>query len=525
MSKATEMAKVSAKGGFHLLWGLVVSTVISSIGTIIIATLLIPEDLGLYSIAVNAPNLISNFRDWGVNTAMIKYSAQYNSEGDIAKVKSVFVSGIVFELILGISLTLVSFFLSDFLAVIMQRPTIGPLIQISSLVVLSTALMNAATAAFTGLERMHLNSIMLIIQSVVKTGLVIGLIALGLGTFGAVIGFSSAFMIAGIVGALLTYTVYRSLPKANTGKLELLKTIKTMLRYGFPVSIGTIITGFLTYFYIWVIAFFVTDNALIGNYTIAQNFVVLISFFATPVTTMMFPAFSKLNAEKDGGTLKNVFQYSVKYASLIVLPVTVMVMSLAHPAIGTIFGNKYPDAPLFLALLSIIYLYTAIGNLSLGNLIGGQGYTKFGLKVTLLTIALGFPLSLIFTSQLGIVGLIVASSIVAVPAMLIYLRFAKRKFGVTVDWASSAKIVFSSAAAGLLTFLSVSVMPFSYPIQLLLGVVIFVLSFVAIAILTRTITAADIANVREIVRALGPLRKPLNLIINLLEKIIHLLRL
>ena len=525
MSKATEMAKVSAKGGFHLLWGLVVSTVISSIGTIIIATLLIPEDLGLYSIAVNAPNLISNFRDWGVNTAMIKYSAQYNSEGDIAKVKSVFVSGIVFELILGISLTFVSFFLSDFLAVMMQRPTIGPLIQISSLVVLSTALMNAATAAFTGLERMHLNSIMLIIQSVVKTGLVIGLIALGLGTFGAVIGFSSAFMIAGIVGALLTYTVYRSLPKANTGKLELLKTIKTMLRYGFPVSIGTIITGFLTYFYIWVIAFFVTDNALIGNYTIAQNFVVLISFFATPVTTMMFPAFSKLNAEKDGGTLKNVFQYSVKYASLIVLPVTVMVMSLAHPAIGTIFGNKYPDAPLFLALLSIIYLYTAIGNLSLGNLIGGQGYTKFGLKVTLLTIALGFPLSLIFTSQLGIVGLIVASSIVAVPAMLIYLRFAKRKFGVTVDWASSAKIVFSSAAAGLLTFLSVSVMPFSYPIQLLLGVVIFVLSFVAIAILTKTITAADIANVREIVRALGPLRKPLNLIINLLEKIIHLLRL
>ena len=525
MSKATEMAKVSAKGGFHLLWGLVASTVISSIGTIIIATLLSPSDLGLYSIAVGAPNLIANFRDWGINTAMVKYSAQYNSEGEIAKVKSVFVSGIVFELILGTALTFIAFFLSDFLAVILQRPTIVPLIQISSLIVLSTALMNAATAAFTGLERMHLNSVMLVVQSVVKTGLVIGLVALGLGTYGAVIGFSAALFIAGIVGALLTYSVYRSLPKANTGKLELLKTIKTMLRYGFPVSIGTIITGFLTYFYIWVMAYFVTDNALIGNYSVAQNFVVLITFFATPVTTMLFPAFSKLNAEKDGSTLKNVFQYSVKYASLIVLPVTVMVMALAHPAIGTIFGNKYPDAPMFLALLSIIYLYTAIGNLSLGNLIGGQGYTKFGLKVTLLTVALGFPMSFIFTSQLGIVGLVVASSIVAIPAMLIYLRFAKRKFGVTVDWASSAKIAFSSAAAGLLTYLSVSVLPFSYPIQLLLGVVIFVLSFIAVAILTRTITNADLANIREIVKALGPLRKPLNLIISLLEKIIQILKL
>jgi O-antigen/teichoic acid export membrane protein len=149
MSKATEMAKVSAKGGFHLLWGLVASTVISSIGTIIIATLLSPSDLGLYSIAVGAPNLIANFRDWGINTAMVKYSAQYNSEGEIAKVKSVFVSGIVFELILGTALTFTAFFLSDFLAVILQRPTIVPLIQISSLIVLSTALMNAATAAFT----------------------------------------------------------------------------------------------------------------------------------------------------------------------------------------------------------------------------------------------------------------------------------------------------------------------------------------------------------------------------------------
>jgi hypothetical protein len=126
---------------------------------------------------------------------------------------------------------------------------------------------------------------------------------------------------------------------------------------------------------------------------------------------------------------------------------------------------------------------------------------------------------------LGIVGLILASSIIAIPAILICLRFSKRKFGVTVDWVSSAKIAFSSAAAGLLTYLSVSVIPFSYPIQLLLGVVIFVLSFLLIAILTRTITSVDIANIREIVKALGPLRKPLNLIINILEKVIQLLKL
>ena len=99
-----------------------------------------------------------------------------------------------------------------------------------------------------------------------------------------------------------------------------------MLGYGIPVSIGTILTGLLTVFYSYILAFYVTDNALIGNYNLAINFSILITFFATPVTTMLFPAFSKLDYRKDHDTLKNVFQYSVKYASLIVVPVAALVI-------------------------------------------------------------------------------------------------------------------------------------------------------------------------------------------------------
>ena len=61
--------------------------------------------------------------------------------------------------------------------------------------------------------------------------------------------------------------------------LELTKTIKTMLKYGLPLSIGAILSGFLTQFYSFIMAIFVTDNALIGNYSVALNFVVLNYFF------------------------------------------------------------------------------------------------------------------------------------------------------------------------------------------------------------------------------------------------------
>ena len=149
MSKAADMAKVSARGGFHLLWGLVLSTVISSFGTIIIANLLSPDDMGLYYIALAAPLLIQSFRDWGVGAAMIKYSAQYNSENQIFKVKSIIFSGLVFQTALGLVLTLFTFSISGFLAVsVLDRPGIESLIQISSFIILAGAF--TSTSRSTG---------------------------------------------------------------------------------------------------------------------------------------------------------------------------------------------------------------------------------------------------------------------------------------------------------------------------------------------------------------------------------------
>jgi O-antigen/teichoic acid export membrane protein len=523
MSKATEMARVSAKGGFHLLWGLVLSTVISAVGTIVIARLLGADNMGLYTIALAAPNLIATFRDWGVTTAMIKYSAEYNSEGNVAKIRSVFVSGLAFEIILGIALAALSLVLSQFLADFYGRPAIVQLIQIASLFILTGALVTTATAAFTGMEKMHLNSVMLIVQSIIKTALTIVFVVLGFGTLGAVIGFSVGVLFAGLVGVLLMYTMYRSLPKLENGKIEFLKTIKTMLVYGLPLSIGAILTGFLTQFYSFIMAFFVTDNSLIGNYSVAVNFVVLITFFATPVTTMLFPAFSKLDAQKEKDTLKNVFQYSVKYAALIVMPIATLVMALAQPAISTIFADKYVQAPLYLALLSISYLFSALGSLSTGNLLNGQGYTKYNLKLGLLIVAIGFPLSYVLVSQFGIIGLIATTTIVGLPSLFLSLRFIKKKFDVSLDWGSSAKITFSSGLTGLITYFVVSVLPFSSPILLILGVVVFAAVFVLLSALTKTLSKSDLSNVRGIANSMGPLRKPLSLVIDLIEKLMIVL--
>jgi len=93
VSEAISMARVSVKGGFNLFYGLILSTIISALGIIFLARLLSPSEIGILAIAVVAPNLFAILRDWGINSAMIKYTTKYNLENETANVKSIFASG------------------------------------------------------------------------------------------------------------------------------------------------------------------------------------------------------------------------------------------------------------------------------------------------------------------------------------------------------------------------------------------------------------------------------------------------
>jgi lipopolysaccharide exporter len=453
---------------------------------------------------------------------MVRYTAQYNAEDKAANIRSIFSSGIFFETVLGLVLAAVAFLLSDFLASLYSLPNIATLIKIASFTILTTALLSTAHAAFVGMEKMELNSIVLIVQAIIKTTVVPALVIFGLGPLGAVIGFTIAALIAGLIALLLMWWLYKNLPKPTNNTLEMRTTIKTMFKYGLPLSIATIIATFQTQFYSFILPIFVAPD-LIGNYGIATTFVVLIAFFATPVSTMLFPAFSKLDPKKDYATLKNVFQFSIKYASLLVVPVAAIVMALAKPGVSILFPN-FSAAPLFLGLLAINYLYVVFGNLSVTNFINSQGQTTFNLKLALITFGIGFPLSIVLISRFGILGLIVTTLTATIPSLIVALRWLRKQYDLTVDWASSARILLSGLTASAITYALVTLLAFSNLIALVVGAVVFLFIFLDAIILTGAITRSDIYTIRETMTLLGPLQRLTNPILNIIEKLMTTLR-
>ncbi len=119
--------------------------------------------------------------------------------------------------------------------------------------------MNTATAAFTGVEKMHLNSIMVVSQSIIKTVLAPALVLVGLSLYGAVMGYTVAYLITALIGIFLVWTIYKSLPGLAANKIDVVNNMKVLLRFGLPLSFGDIIGGFLIQFYAFLLAIYVAQ--------------------------------------------------------------------------------------------------------------------------------------------------------------------------------------------------------------------------------------------------------------------------
>lgn len=200
-------------------------------------------------------------------------------------------------------------------------------------------------------------------------------------------------------------------------------------------------------------------------------------------------------------------------------------MCLSAPAVSTIFNNNYALAPLFLTLLAIQYTYTAAGSLSAANLINGQGQTTYILYLTALTAAIGFPTGYILIMNYGVMGLIITTLTANIPSLILSVRFVRKRYGVTIDWNSSTRILLSSALTAALTYLLISQLNFASWIRLIIGVAVFTLIIIPTIILTRAINLQDINNIRSMLSTLGPISSILNHILNLFEKAMNKLKL
>jgi O-antigen/teichoic acid export membrane protein len=536
MDKALELGKSSATGSFHLLIGVVGSTVIMAVGTLILAGLLQVNELGLYGIAFIPSSIINYFRDWGVNSALTQQIASLRAAGKDSEIHDVIVSGVIFEIISGVILSLVCFAVAEPLALILSPSNAASLsvyISIMSLSVFAGAILAAAGGIFVGFERMKLNSLTQILQAIVKTALGPFLIVLGFGVLGAVYAAMGSILAGGVVAILLVYfSLFRPLRKCKVGKCDVKRTLTPMLKYGLPLTVSNIVIGVLPQVFAFTMAVY-AGTWMMGNYYAAAYFSVLLSFISFPVATALFPVFSKLNPEKEPELVKTVFASSVKYTAVLLVPATMILITLSTPLINTLFPQngilaslfvvnaapKFPYAPLFLALSSIVNLLVLVGNISLGTFQTGIRKTNQVMKQSILSLAVGLPLAYLIVSyfysiggpSFAVIGGILGTLVASTPGVVWGLYWSWKKYRVKADFRISAKIFASSAIASVVTYLFISFLSFpGYLITLVGGFIVFLVVYLASAPLIGAVNQTDIDNFKTMFSGLGVVSKILD---------------
>jgi lipopolysaccharide exporter len=519
MDKALRMGRDSTTGSFQLFVGKTVSTVIMAVGAIILGLFILESDYGLYAIALIPATTMLLFQDWGVSSALTKYCAQYRAAGNEGDLRRIVVSGLTFEVATGLSLTVLSLFTANFLAsVVFGRPESAFLITLASVAILSTALYTASQSVFVGFERMELSSYTMICQAVAYCMFVPTLVYLGYGALGAVLGYTISILITGVAAVTMLYlAIFRKLGANTADRLSVSQTLKPLLNFGVPLAIASIISGLLLQLYSFIMASTV-DLAMIGNYRVANNFAVLLTFFTFPISTVLFPTFSKLNPKDEPELVKTVFTSSVKYTALFLVPATMAMMVLSKPIIGTLYGNRWSYAPLFLALYVTSNLFAVFGNLSMASLFQALGETRTLMKLNILTLAIGAPTAFFLIPQLGIIGVILVSILAAVPSTFIGIYWAWKRYGTKADLQSSARILLASTIASAIAYATLSVLSTAEWIRLVAAGVLFLATYLTAAPLIGAINQTDVNNLRAMFSGLGPVSKLIEIPLKLVEK-------
>jgi len=487
----------------------------------LVARLLGPELYGVYSLALIVSGFLMLFTDFGVSQALTRFIAVHTSRGERGRVIPLLRAGLAFSLAMSLVMFLTGFILADQLtSLLVSRPGMVYLVRLTLILVVVQPLSTLMGYALLGFGDMKGYAVIDVVRQGFRAVVSPLLIVFGLSVQGAVAGYVIAFAAGFLTGLTLLYRHYRRV-RGSSLNLEdeaAKETLAGMLAYGSPLYLSNTLQSFAATVRGVILAYF-TTNFLIGNFNTAMNFAVLITIISSPVATALFPAFSRLG----GGEAKTMFTYSVKYTSALIIPAAVFVSAMSKDLIFLLYGESYSQAPLYLALYAVTFLFAGLGSTVLGSFFSGVGDSKVNLEATLLYVGLFVPSAVALTSILQVEGLLIAIITATAASTLYSLWIANRKYGLRVDLKSSANICLAAFLAAAPTILLAQYSPLPRIANLAAGAMAYLVVYITAAPLLKILTRGDLETLTRIFAKVAILRPVARIITSYEIKVMNLI--
>jgi len=506
-----EIAKHSVRGSLYLVTGNILATLIQAIGVFVVARLLGPELYGIYTLSLVVPTLLIQVVDLGVNQGLIRYSAYLRANARADEIVPLIRNGLLFKLLTGLGISCFPIFLSDFFSVYaVNRPDASIFIRLASISILLQVVSDASGSIFIGTDHAEYSAAVSNIQATAKTILAIVLVFSGFAVAGALTGFVVGALAAGLSSVAILYIrLYRTLENKKEN-ISFNKSVRCLIGYGFPIYVSMLFFSLISPLQSIILSRFASDID-IGNFKASLNFVSLIGVLTLPIATALFPAFSKF--DKGSKEVRDFFALSIKYAAILIIPSTMMVIIFSNEIVQIVYGSQWVSAQAFLSLNVTLYLLIGLGYEIQNSFFKGVGETRIVLEIGLITLSLFAVSSPILTLYFSVQGMIAAILISNLAATIYGAYMAKVKFKVKFNCRKLLLVYTVAIGSSVPALLTLKAMPFPALLRVVIAGFVYLFFYATLLPLLRTINESEMKKAEDIVGRIPLVRAPIKVLL------------
>jgi len=234
----------------------------------------------------------------------------------------------------------------------------------------------------------------------------------------------------GMAGTLLVSLLFFRKHSIGRPSLALLKEYS---RFALVVALIPIITILLTSVDKVMIGFFWSEVE-VGYYFSAYKIITLLLIIPLAIETLLFPTISSFHARRDLGAIENVTRATERYASMIIMPLTVFLIVLPGPVLAILFSEDFLPAVGALSLLGCWALIYSI-DIPYTSLLRGINRPDLLVKVGAVACGINVLANLLLIPKSGLLASVGISgpegagfaTLLAEVFALIFLRLTVRK--------------------------------------------------------------------------------------------------
>jgi O-antigen/teichoic acid export membrane protein len=496
MSEIVETSiKKAAKGTTLILAGTVFSVLLLITTKILIARNTTKEELGAYTLAIAVVSVLGLIATLGVHEGIARYVSLFLGRNNPAEADSRSRAALQINLVSGIIAGIILYLCADFLSLsVFKSVELAQPLKILSLSVPFFVIAQVLNAILRG------HGIITSKIYYIDVGIPLYFLLLLSGTILLNMPFLSilyAYVFAIILGCISIGSYGYSKIRLNPFYLCKTQQLYELLRFSFPLLLGIFMSMIMKWAGTLMLGRYAGAKA-VGIFDVSNSLSMLLLFPLASLEFVFLPIAGSLHGKNQSYELARTYQVLTKWVFSVTVPAFFILFLFPEQTITLLFGERFKEAAPVLRILSFGLLFHSFWGPN-GIIMVVIGMSKEISSISIFGAVLNIILNYILIKryELGIIGASVATIGTYIALNVLVSIIIYRKANIQPFTIPYVKAIVCATITTLVMFIF-SLLP--QPAWLLpLYALIFVIAYVFLLIVTKSIDAEDISLIKAMI--------------------------